>query len=198
MRCTCLITFQYICSVIQIKVDIHQCNNGNDDWVYFDYSTSCDRAVQYTLLAGNTCVLTDGCGGNLYPAKSGWFSASDSTPPIPQVNGNALPYTITVTADNVGDTSAVVPFTPGAVDDCDMNPSFTVSHPSGSSFPVGSTDVTVTATDDKGKTATGTLTVTVIARTASPTNSPVRASILIRSSFDDDWNQTSNSDFLQT
>ena len=153
------------------------CHNGNDDWVYFDYSTSCNRPVQYTLLAGNTCVLQDGCGGALYPAASGWFSATDSTPPIPQVNGNVLPYTITVTANNVGDTSAVVPFTPGAFDDCDSNPSFTVSHPSGSSFPVGNTAVTVTATDNSGRSATGTLTITVIARTASPTNPPVRTSI---------------------
>jgi hypothetical protein len=148
------------------------CYNGEDDWVYYDYSSTCNRPVQYTLLAGTTCYLQDAActAGNVYPAATGWFTASDASPPVPMINGNSLPWSpIVVTASNVGDTSAVVTFAATAVDDCDSNPSLALSHASGSSFPIGDTDVTVTATDASGRSTSGVLRITVIAKTAAPT-----------------------------
>lgn len=55
-----------------------------------------------------------------------------------------------------------------ASDDCDVSPDLAYSHASGSVFPLGTTTVTVTATDDSGNVATGTFTIT-IEDTTSPT-----------------------------
>lgn len=153
------------------------CRTNEDDWVYYDYSTTCNRAVQYTLLAGTTCYLQDAScsAGNVYPAATGWFTASDASDPVPKINGNDLPFSIVVTAANVGDTSAAVTFSATAEDDCDSSPSLVLSHASGSSFPIGDTAVTVTATDDSGRVKSGVLTITVIRRTGAPTAQPTNA-----------------------
>ncbi|KAL3778805.1 hypothetical protein ACHAWO_012144 [Cyclotella atomus] len=153
------------------------CHTNEVNWVYYDYSTTCNRAVQYTLLAGTTVVLQDAAcsAGNVYPAATGWFTASDSTPPIPKINGNQLPYSIEVTAENVGDTTAVVTFSATADDDCDSSPSVVLSHASGSSFPIGDTSVTVTATDASGRVTSSVLTITVIRKTGAPTTKPTSA-----------------------
>ena len=45
------------------------CNNPKNNWVYYDFPNDCSAASppQYTLLSGNTAVLTTGCGTTLYP-----------------------------------------------------------------------------------------------------------------------------------
>ena len=148
------------------------CRTSEVNWVYYDYRSVCFVPVQFTLLAGNTCVLEDGCSGSLYPAATGWFTSTDAAPPIPKIDGNELPWNLVVTASNVGDSSAVVTFSATASDDCDPNPSVVVSHASGSTFPVGDTTVTVNATDADGRVTTAELTVTVLKRTESPSSSP--------------------------
>ena len=76
-------------------------------------------------------------------------------------------------ADSTESTSAVVTFTASATDDCDASPSVTTNYASGSSFPLGDTQVTVTATDNQNNDGTNTLTVRVISPpTTSPTQSP--------------------------
>ena len=97
-------------------------------------------------------------------------TATDSSAPILEIDGNAPPYTIVVTADNVGDSSKSVTFTATAEDDCDSSPIISFSHDSGYDFPIGSTNVTVTATDNSGKSTSGTLTVTVIKKTEVPSS----------------------------
>lgn len=42
--------------------------NDDDDWAYFDFNVSCENPPQYSLLAGNTIILTEGCA-DLYPAS---------------------------------------------------------------------------------------------------------------------------------
>ena len=147
------------------------CRSSEDDWVYFERSSTCNRPVRYTLLAGNTVYLMDGCSSpNLYNAVIPTFTATDASAPIPKIDGNTLPYSIVVTADNVGDSSKIVTFSATAEDDCDSSPTISFSQESGSAFPIGNTDVTVTATDSSGKSTSGTLTVTVIKKTEVPSS----------------------------
>eukprot|EP00956_Cyclotella_meneghiniana_P021945 scaffold40689_cov23-Cyclotella_meneghiniana.AAC.1 len=108
----------------------------------------------------------------LYPAVIPTFTATDSLAPILEIDGNAPPYAIVVTADNVGDSSKSVTFTATAEDDCDSSPIISFSHDSGYDFPIGSTDVIVTATDNSRKSTSGTLTVTVIKKTEVPSSMP--------------------------
>ncbi len=65
-----------------------------------------------------------------------------------------------------GEEGVVYNFDAFAADDCDPNPVITVQPPSGSSFPVGTTAVTITATDVFGNAATCTFNVTVEAAEA--------------------------------
>ncbi|XP_033104830.1 serine-rich adhesin for platelets-like isoform X2 [Anneissia japonica] len=61
-----------------------------------------------------------------------------------------------------GRNTAIVTFrTPTATDNSGTNPTAVCQPPSGSSFPIGSTEVTCTATDDSGNTEQITFTVTI-------------------------------------
>lgn len=81
-------------------------------------------------------------------------TGGDGTPP--SVSHANVVHEIT----SVG--SAVVTYAPATVsDNLDPAPLVSYSHPSGSSFPMGSTLVTVTATDASGNIGTATFTVTV-------------------------------------
>jgi hypothetical protein len=77
----------------------------------------------------------------------------DRTPPSVTVPGDIL-------ADAVG-TTATVTFTATAVDTLDGNVGVTCTPPSGSSFGVGSTQVSCSATDTAGNTGTATFNVIV-------------------------------------
>ena len=74
-----------------------------------------------------------------------------------------------ITTDATAFFGAVVSFTVSAADDKDPAPRVTVSRWSGSTFPVGTTTVTVTATDWKLNTSTKTFDVTVLPQ-AGPRN----------------------------
>jgi len=154
---------------------VNTCGGGKEynDWVYYEYPVTCNRQVSYTLLSDNIVALEEACG-SLYPAIFKGF-IRDASPPVPKINGQNLPYTITVMADSTESTSAVVTFAASATDDCDARPSVTTNYASGSSFPLGDTQVTVTATDNQSNDGTNTLTVRVISPpTSSPTPSPTR------------------------
>ncbi len=71
-----------------------------------------------------------------------------------------VPSNITITATGV--SGAVVNYTaPTATDNCSVTVALTAGLPSGSVFPLGTTNVTYTATDASGNTATGSFLVTV-------------------------------------
>jgi len=125
-------------------------NQERNDWVYYDFPTSCNAPVSYTLLAGNTVYLTEGCS-QLYPATfSDTFT--DVAPPAIQVNGSPCGPDIQVAGTCTG---ATLPLQIIASDDCDPNPQLTVNGaPNGNNFPVGATTVTAVATDNTGKTST--------------------------------------------
>lgn len=66
-----------------------------------------------------------------------------------------------ITVDPVGPMGAYVKYSVTVTDDQDPSPRVTYSHPSGSRFPIGTTTVTVTATDGSNNSSTCTFDVTV-------------------------------------
>jgi len=79
----------------------------------------------------------------------------DTTPPV-------LTIPAAMTAEATSPAGAVVTFAATATDVCDAQPAVVCSPLSGSVFPLGTTTVTVTATDASGNVAGGSFTVTVV------------------------------------
>jgi len=90
------------------------------------------------------------------PGKGGGGGGNGKDRSAPTIHTPA-----TVTSGAFLSSGAVVTFGVTVVDDKDPAPTVTVSPPSGSMFPVGSTTVTVTATDATGNTSTKSFDVTV-------------------------------------
>lgn len=106
--------------------------------------------------ASFTLRVTDG-GGRF--AEATLYVTVTAEAELPTLS---LPANITTSlSPNSTDTSKVVNFTVSATDNCDASPTVVASPAPGSSFPVGTTTVNVTATDDSGNVATGSFTVTV-------------------------------------
>ncbi len=102
--------------------------------------------------------LADDVGDPVYPLFVP-LDVVDDTPPV--LTG--CPTDMTVNAD-AGSCTAVVTWTaPTAIDDCDPAPVVACSPPSGSTFPLGTTPVTCTATDSCGNVSTCDFDVTVLA-----------------------------------
>ena len=59
---------------------------GEDDWVYYDFPTKCFEPVEYTLIAGNTIYLTEGCD-DLYPTNIK-ATFEDVSAPLITINGS--------------------------------------------------------------------------------------------------------------
>jgi hypothetical protein len=67
----------------------------------------------------------------------------------------------TITAECTSPSGAAVTYAATATDDCSTTPTIAYAPPSGSTFPIGTTLVTATATDDSGQTDRCTFNVTV-------------------------------------
>ena len=102
----------------------------------------------------------------------------DSTSPMV-----ALPDTVTVEATSP--TGAVTTYSVSATDDEDPNPTVSCTPPSGSTFPIGASTVTCTATDANANIATGSF--TVIVRDTTP---PVIEARLTPAPNANGWNNT--------
>ena len=129
-------------------------------------STNCSPSSGSTFGLGTTsvnCTATDAHGNT----GSGSFSVTiqDTTPPSITVPGN-------ITAPATSPSGAVVTFSASASDLVDTSVSVSCSPPSGSVFPVGTTTVNCTATDDSGNQAQGSFTVTVQDTTPPTVNVP--------------------------
>lgn len=108
--------------------------------------------TQIGLAHGTVTLASD--GGNVPIALSG--TGIDQTPPVlSNVPGN-------MTLEATGPGGAAATYTaPTATDNVDPTPTVGCAPASGSTFPLGTTTVTCTATDVSGNTATGSFTVTV-------------------------------------
>ena len=164
--------YKYGDCVAAATIEGTTCSKNNNDWVYFDFPATCNTAANYELVSGNTVYLQEGCK-NLYPVTiQGIFI--DQGPPSPQINGATCDDNTVVSAstDSCDDTEMIVNFSAGAVDDCDPDPTVTLTQQSGTVFPVGDTSVTLTATDNKGSSKQCTFTVSVSDKTCAPSAGP--------------------------
>jgi hypothetical protein len=114
-----------------------------------------------------TWTATD-ASGNVATATQK-VTVVDTTPPTLSVPGNITGVEQTCAGGTYVDFAAT------ATDLCDAAAVVVCDPPSGTEFPLGTTTVTVTATDASGNAATGTFTVTVVDTTA-PSISSVTAS----------------------
>src|SRR5205807_8571471 len=94
---------------------------------------------------GSTLVTAGGPDG---AACSFTVTVNDTQVPI-----ISCPTNVTTTESPAGSGSAIVNYPPPTVTDNDPQATATCDHPSGSSFPVGTTTVTCTATDRAGNTS---------------------------------------------
>jgi Ca2+-binding RTX toxin-like protein len=119
---------------------------------------TCTPASGSTFPVGTnqvTCVATDAAGNS----ASQTFTVTvtpppDTTPPV-------IRATPPAPVEATGPEGAVVTYTVTATDAVDGQVTPTCTPASGSTFPVGNTQVTCTATDSAGNSATATFTVTV-------------------------------------
>lgn len=135
------------------------------------------------FIDGSVPVTLDHTSGSIFPLGTtlvtatasdasgnkamGFFNVTvqDTTPP-------AIAPVANITAEATSPSGAVVTFTASATDLVDGNVTVNASRTSGSTFPLGTTTVTLTATDAHGNTTTSSFTVTV--RDTTP---PVIASV---------------------
>jgi hypothetical protein len=118
-------------------------------------AVTCDPASGAALPVGATevtCVATDAAGNTASAA----FTVTVTVPRPPVLH---LPGPIVVDATAPG--GAGVTYTATATDDGAVPPLVSCVPPSGGNFPIGTTTVACTATDDMGLTNTGRFTVTV-------------------------------------
>jgi hypothetical protein len=124
------------------------------------------QASGTTFPIGTTTVsvtATDAAGN----AGSGSFTVTvqDTTAPVIAAQDNLV-------VEATGADGAVVEFTPSASDIVSDAVAVAASPKSGSTFPIGTTSVTLTASDAAGNTATSTFTVTVRDTTAPVISGP--------------------------
>ena len=158
-----------------------------NDFVYYDFPTGCNIPTSYTLLSGNTVVLTESCS-SLYPAT---FTQTfgDLGKPALTINGASCAdggsVTVNVEADYTCNGFTTVWNQPiqasnptwntAASDDCDANPLITDPFNNANAACSGGalTPRAVSATDNTQKTTTCTALVNVITSTDPCAASPM-------------------------
>ena len=127
---------------------------------------TCTPASGSTFPLGATtvsCSATDKAGNT----ATGTFAVTvqDKTPPVVTVPAD-------MTVDATGPSGAVVTFTVSALDSVDGSVPVTCTPASGSTFPVGSTVVSCSATDKSGNTGSASFKVTVLDKIPPTLNLP--------------------------
>lgn len=120
-----------------------------------------DVAIQpdgkLVVVGQNEFPLSDGSDVDFALARL--LSDSDHTPPTITVPG-------TITPEATSPAGAKVTYTVSATDDIDPSPSISCTHPSGSTFPLGLTLITCTATDTAQYSMSASFTIKVVDTTA--------------------------------
>lgn len=118
------------------------------------------------IATGSNPTVNLGVGSHTITLTVSDGEASDSDDVLVTVNADSEAPTLTVpgglsVSNDEGQCGAVVEYSVSASDNCDTALDLTYSHPSGTLFPVGTTSVTVSATDDAGNSTTASFDVTV-------------------------------------
>ena len=131
-------------------------------------TVSCVPASGSTFALGNTtvtCTATDGAGNTSQAPFT--VTVVDTTPPV-------IPALSNLSAEGMSPAGAAVAYVvPAAVDAVSGNVALNCVEASGSTFPLGPTTVTCTATDARGNSSTRTFTVTVADTTPPALTLPV-------------------------
>jgi hypothetical protein len=133
-------------------------------------TVTCVPASGTTFALGTTtvsCTATDASGNTSAP-QTFTVTVQDTTPPTVTVPSN-------MTVFSSGGGAIAVDFTTSASDLVDGSVPTTCTPPSGSTFPVGTTTVTCTATDAAGNTGSASFTVTVV-----PNRPPVCSAVSVQ------------------
>ena len=141
------------------------------DLVDGDVPLSCSPPSGATFELGDTtvtCTATDQRGNT--GSATFTVTVQDTTPPVFD------PISVD-TAEATGPSGAAVTFAPHATDLVDANPKIDCDHTSGSTFPLGATQVSCTATDFSGNSAEQSFTVNVADTTAPVVGSVVSQTV---------------------
>lgn len=117
------------------------------------YSDAVSSPAPHVQVVTRTYTVTDLCGHAASCDQV--ITVEDTLPPTPNCPGNLIQSV------DAGHNYATVNFSVAAVDNCDPAPDVAAAPPPGW-FPLGTTPVTVTATDASGNSASCTFTVTVV------------------------------------
>jgi hypothetical protein len=132
-----------------VTVTLNQTAPSASGQVFADVIAACGA-----ITANFTLRVTDSCG--LFSEATLMVSVNpDAQPPT-----ITCPASVTTTASTVNATCQVVAYAPSASDNC-PNAMVVCAPSSGSCFPVGTSTVTCTATDESNNTASCTFTLTV-------------------------------------
>ena len=113
---------------------------------------STQRSLRFAPQSINAAIARpQGAGCDIGAYES---DAVDETPPVMRVPAD-------IVVDATGPAGAVVSYAASAVDDVDGPVEVTCSPPSGSTFPIGTTDVTCSASDAAGNEASASFDVHV-------------------------------------
>jgi hypothetical protein len=116
--------------------------------VTYNGSTTAPKAV------GSYAVVATVTDPNYTGSASATLTIKDTTSPVLSLPGN-------LAAEATSASGATITFSATATDNVDGSVAVTLTPASGSTFPLGNTTVTATATDHAGNSATGNFTVTV-------------------------------------
>jgi hypothetical protein len=142
------------------------------DLVDGDVEVTCDPASGSTFSLGETevsCSATDAAGNTGYGSFK--ITVVDTTPPVVTVPDD-------ITEEATGPSGAVVTFTASAEDIVDDPLTPTCDPVSGSTFPLGGTEVTCSATDAAGNTGSASFNVTVVDTTPPDLTLPSNIEVL--------------------
>jgi len=131
--------------------------NVSDPDTFVSSQTGCGTVFinSNTPYTGQTITCSATSGDGTLPSSNSVTVYRDATQPNITVPGN-------MTVEATGPSGAVVNFTATATDSVDPSVLPVCVPPSGSTFPLGTTNVTCTATDDAGNSRTGNFNVTVV------------------------------------
>lgn len=140
---------------------------GNNGWYTSDVSISWNVADAESTASPSGCdtsTITADTGGVTFTCTA--TSAGGTTSRSVTIKRDATAPTLAnlsnATAEGTSPAGAVVSYNVTAADALDPLPALSCTPPSGSTFPLGVTTITCTATDAAGNNASGNLTITVV------------------------------------